>query len=263
MARKKSGTTDFFSKVGDKVLGTKRLPAKVKSGAKKIKEKASAEPKAEVPSKFRRFFEQRHIGWPEYVMLKAQLIILSFFAVTVVYVILLPQEVYIFIPLLLAISAYMAYFTRTQVKRAFKNDYSAYRSFMAMTLAIAWVFILALRHSPIPYTLESAPIAIIPPLLSIFFVVAVFTAFRLKYGRNYTFGEVQQVHGRRAVALVGYDIRSNVKAGLYPVESFIKVKRGDKVKLSVERALLGLRGAKIGAIIEKTQTPTKAASKAK
>ena len=84
-------------------------------------------------------------------------------------------------------------------------------------------------------------------------MIVSFVIFRLKYGRNFTYGNVEQVFGRRAAVRVGYDICSNVKAGLYTVESFARVRRGELVKLSVERPMLGLRGAKVKAILGKVR----------
>lgn len=253
MARKSSKVTDFFYKVGDAVLSVGRLPSKLKRRARKPKVKP---PKREVPQRLRGFFERRHAGWPEYVMLKAQLTILSLFVVAVIYMALLPAEVIVFIPLLLVLSAYLIYLAATQLKRAFKRDYPAYRSFVAMCVAIAWIFVLALRHSPIEFSLEAIHLALIPPLAAIVFVFVAFTAFRLKYGRSFTHGTVEEVQGRRAVVHVSYDICSNVKSGLYLVESFAKVRKGDQVKLSVERPMLGLRGAKVRAILEKSKPIT-------
>jgi uncharacterized membrane protein len=46
------------------------------------------------------------------------------------------------------------------------------------------------------------------------------------------------------VVRVGYDLRSNVKPGIYLVESLVPVRRGERVRVSVERGLLGLRGSR-------------------
>jgi uncharacterized membrane protein len=257
MPRKSSKATEFFRKVGDAVLKADKAPAEIKRRLPKVRKKPSAK-KPEIPRRFRGYFEQRHLGWPEYIMLKAQAVILALFLITVVYVVLLPGEALIFISILLAVSVFMVYLTMTQIKRAFEMDYPAYRSFMFMCLAIAWVFIITLRHLPIEFSPQSAQMAIIPPFVSILFVVVAFTVFRLKYGRNFTHGVVEQVQGHRAVVRVGYDIRSNVKAGLYPVESFVRIKRGDMVKLNLERSILGLRGSRIRTILQKVQPPTKA-----
>lgn len=249
MARKGSKTTNFFRRVGDAVLGVGKLPSKLKRKPK-VKKKAQLK-RPEIPKMFKNFFERRHAGWPEYVMLKVQIAVLALFVTAVVYLALLPAIIYVFIPLMLAFSVYLVYLAAAQLRRAFERDYPAYRSFIVMCIAIAWVFVLALRHSPITFSLESIYTSLIPPLFAIVFVAVAFTAFRIRYGRNFTYGRIEQAQGRRAVVRVGYDICSNVKAGLYTVESFTKVGRGDTVRLSVERPLLGLRGAKIRTILGK------------
>ncbi len=245
----KGGITDFFRRVGEAVLGIWKVPGKLKRRVRISKTKPVKRPREEVPGVLRDFFGRRYVGWPEYVMLKAQLAILALFVITVVYIVLLPAETLIFVSLLLAFSVYLAYLAATQFRRAFRRDYRAYLSFIAMCIAIAWVFVLALRHSPIEFSLESIYLSLVPPVATIVFVFVAFLAFRLKYGRNFTYGVVEQVRGRLATVRVSYDICSNVKAGLYTVESFVKVKQGDRVRLSVERPMLGLRGAKVSAVL--------------
>ncbi len=249
MARKSSKTTNFFRRVGDAVLGVGKLPSKLKRGAKAKRRL----PKPEIPRPLRVFFERRHAGWPEYVMLKVQLAVIALFVTTVIYLVFLPAETLILIPLLLAFSAYPVYLAVTQLRSAFKRDYPAYRSFVAMCLTIAWVFVIALRHSPIEFSLESIYLTLIPVVAALGFTLIAFVAFRLKYGRNFTYGRVEQVQGRLAAVRVGYDICSNVKAGLYTVESFTKVRRGDQVRLGVERPMLGLRGSKVKLILGKVK----------
>jgi len=245
MPRKSSKTTDFFRRVGDAVLGVGELPNRAKQRLrKKVK-------KPEIPRALQGFFERRHAGWPEYVMLKVQFAVIALFVAAVIYLVFLRAETLIFIPLLLVFSTYLIYLGVTDLKRAFEQDYPAYRSFVVMCLAIAWVFVIALRHSPVEISPESIYAAIIPPFFAIVFVAVAFVAFRFKYGRNFTHGRVEQAQGRSAVVKVGYDICSNVKAGLYTVESFVKVKKGDWVKLGVDRPMLGLRGSKIRAILNK------------
>jgi uncharacterized membrane protein len=252
MARKGSKTSGFFRRVGDAVLGVGKLPSKLKRRVRKPKVKLLSKPKREIPQRLRGFFERRHAGWPEYVMLKVQLAVLTLFAIAVIYLVFLPAEIFIFIPLLLFFSAYLVYLAATQLRQAFERDYPAYRGFVGIILAMAWVLV-GFRYLPFEFSLESIYMYLIPPLALVGFLGMVFIAFRLKYGRNFTYGTVEEVQGRRAVVRVGYDICSNVKAGLYTVESFAKVRRGDFVKLSVERPMLGLRGAKIRAILGKAK----------
>lgn len=232
-------------------MGGRKTPGKSKRDAKKEKAKPLQKPRQEIPGKLKGFFDNRHAGWPEYVMLKAQLGIVAIFVTAVIYLVFLPTESFIFIALLIVFSAYLSYLTATQLRRAFGSDYPASRSFVAMCIAIAWVFVLALKFSPVTLSMETLQMVIIPPLLAVGFVAIAFVAFRFKYGRNFTYGIVEETHGSRATVRIGYDIRSNVKAGLYAVENFTKVKQGDNVKVGVERPMLGLRGAKVRAILEK------------
>ena len=121
-------------------------------------------------------------------------------------------------------------------------------------MAVVWVFVLALRYFPVEFSLESIYMSLIPPLAGVCFVALSFIGFRLKYGRNYTYGIVERVHGRMAAVRVGYDICSNVKAGIYLVENLVGAKKGNAVKLNVDRPMLGLRGSKVKAILEKAGT---------
>lgn len=250
--KRSSKTVDFFRKVGDAVLGAGKIPSKLKRRARKPKVKLPPE-RREVPRALSGFFERRHAGWPEYIMLKAQLSILVLFLTAVVYIALMPAKVLVFTPLLLVISAYLVWLGATQIKRAFERDYPAYRSFIALCVAAAWVFVFALRHFPIEFSLETIHLALIPPAVALGFVFFAYMTFRLKYGRDFTYGTVEGVKGRQAMVRVSYDICSNVRSGLYAVDSFAKVKKGDLVKIGVERPMLGLRGAKVKAVLGKVK----------
>jgi len=236
---------DVFRKIGDSILNLRRLPSKV--ARRPIPGRMRVE-RGEVPARFRDFFERRHAGWPEYVMLKAQIAIVALFAASVVYI-ALPRAQIIVFALICALSAYALYLALTQLKRAFEHDYPAYRSFVIMCIGIAWAFVLALEY--LPSKLESPYAVVAPVLIAACLVLLAFAAFRMKYGRSYTYGVVQDISRGKAMVKVGYDLCSNVKSGVYAVESFAKIGKGDRVKLSVERPMLGLRGAKVRAILEK------------
>jgi uncharacterized membrane protein len=237
-----------FRKVGDGVLSLRRLPRRVAHRPRKLVTKMPEEKLEEVPARFKDFFERRQAGWPEYIMLKAQLAILALFAVSVTYIALARAQI-VFLVLISAFSAYAVYLALTQLKRAFKRDYPAYRGFVIMCVCIAWAFVLALGY--LPNRFGSIYTVTVPALIAVLFALLAFTAFRLKYGRNYTYGVVQDVSGDKAMVMVGYDLRSNVKSGIYTVDSFAKVEKGNAVKLSVERPMMGLRGAKLKAVLEK------------
>jgi uncharacterized membrane protein len=238
---------DVFRKVGDGVLNLRRLPSKVAHIPRRLPKSTEIQ-REEVPTRFKDFFERRQAGWPEYIMLKVQIAIVALFAVSVTYIALARAQI-IFFMLIFAFSAYAMYLALTQLKRAFKHDYPAYRSFVIMCIGIAWAFVLALGY--LPNKFESPYTVTVPALIAVFFAIFAFIAFRLKYGRNYTYGVVQDVSMGKAMVLVGYDLRSNVKSGIYTVDSFAMIEKGNRVKLSVERPMMGLRGAKLKAVLEK------------
>ncbi|MEW6592286.1 MAG: DUF2101 family protein [Candidatus Hadarchaeota archaeon] len=262
MTGKSSKTTDFFRKVGDAVLGANKLPKKLKVKAARLKRKTVPK-KPQIPKIFQGYFERRHAGWPEYAMFKMQLAFVILVLVAVVYSIFFPVESVIPLSLMLAFSAYLLHLAFVQFRQAFKQDYSAYRSFVIMCLAIVWIFIIVARVLMPAFNLtssfspESVYLSSVAVLGMLGMVIGLYSVFRFKYGRNFTYGTVDDVMGKRAVVRVSYDICSNVKAGLYTAESFVKVKKGDRVKLSVERPLLGLRGSKVRAVIGKAADPRK------
>lgn len=202
----------------------------------------------EVPPRLKDFFERREAGWPEYIMLKAQIAIVAMFGVSVTCIALARAQI-IFLVLISAFSAYLVYLALTQLKQAFKRDYPAYRGFVIMCIGIAWAFVLALGYLPSKF--ESPYTVTVPALIAVFFAILAFIAFRLKYGRNYTYGVVRDVSMGKAMVKVSYDLRSNVKSGVYTVDNFAEIEKGNNVKLSVERPMLGLRGAKLKAVLEK------------
>jgi len=249
---KKTGTkmANVFRRIGDGVLSLHKLPGRIARRPRRPPSPRMKIERKEPPARLRGFFEQRHAGWPEYVMLKAQIAIVALFAAAVVYTILPHTQIIVF-ALICAFSAYALYLIPTQLRQAFEHDYPAYRAFVVMCLGIAWAFVLALKYLPSELLPES-PYAVVAPALVVgCFALLAFAAFRLKYGRSYTYGVVQGVSGGKAMVKVGYDLCSNVKPDVYTVESFAKIEKGDRVKLSVERPMLGLRGAKVGAILEK------------
>lgn len=245
MTAKNSKIIRLFSYIGDIILGTGKHAPPVECWKKGL-----AKNRRTVPKILRGFFEKRHAGWPEYVILKTQIVILALFLTNVFYTVLLPSESLLFLAMLSICSLYLIYQTKTQLKPAFKQDYPAYQSFVAICIAINWALPLLLKLLPAIFPRESNLSAILPTFLAIGLVVIAFAAFRLKYGRNFTYGSVEKSRGRVVLVRVGYDIRSNVGPGIYSVKSLLKVKRGDVVKLSVARPLLGLGGTKVGEIVE-------------
>ncbi len=217
----------FFEKVGEAVLHP-RLP-RIRLRKKK---------KERIPGPLRGFFEKRHAGWPEYVVFKLQLSLLLLFFFVVLYL-FLPSPPTL-LPMLV-LSLYILSLSFTQLRRAFPEDYPAYLSFSLLCLCLAWL-LLTLRLWPPRLLAEPYP-SLLLPLALVLLSLLLYSLHRWRYGRDFTYGLVKEVRGGRAVVRVGYDLRSNVKPGVYLVESLVPVRKGERVKVSVERGLFGLRGS--------------------
>jgi uncharacterized membrane protein len=230
-----------FYRIGDAILSFKlRRP------------RFSKKPKSrdEIPKILRGYFEKRCLGWPEYVILKTQLALLGLIASLALHLVFFQQLEVVFLAAMGLFSAYAVLLVPTQIKRAFREDYPAYRAFVALNLGLVWGFWLAVRHvfpaisTNLAYTLAFPALSVVPVVL------LAYAGFRIRYGRDYTFGVVESVRGSKALVRIGYDICSSVKPGRCLVESLVTTRPGDRVKIAVERSLFSLRGSRIGAIVE-------------
>ncbi|MEM2536184.1 MAG: DUF2101 family protein, partial [Candidatus Hadarchaeales archaeon] len=113
-------------------------------------------------------------------------------------------------------------------------------SFTLLVLSFAWLLLLLRLLPPRPLTDSSS---LFLPLGLILLFLLSYSLHRWKYGRDFTYGRVEGVRGGKVLVRVGYDLRSNVKPGLYLVESLVTVRKGERVKVGVERGLLGMRGS--------------------
>ncbi|MEM2460497.1 MAG: DUF2101 family protein [Candidatus Hadarchaeales archaeon] len=217
----------FFRKVGEAVLYP-RLP-RLRPRKKTKKE--------EIPGFLKDFFEKRHAGWPEYVMLKLQLSLILLFLFSVLYLLLSHIPLLFF---MIFLTLYLLHLSLTQLKRVFREDYPAYLSFTLLVLSFAWLLLLLRLLPPRPLTDSSS---LFLPLGLILLFLLSYSLHRWKYGRDFTYGRVEGVRGGKVLVRVGYDLRSNVKPGLYLVESLVTVRKGERVKVGVERGLLGMRGS--------------------
>lgn len=221
---------EFFRKVGEAVLHPRPPRFRLRRARRK----------EEIPSWLRGFFERRYAGWPEYVMLKLQLYLILLFLLAVLYLVLLPPPLLFLVPMI-SLTLYLLHLSLTQLRRAFREDYAAYLSFSLLGLSFAWL-LLTLRLWPPNLLTEPYPSLLLPLALILLFLLS-YSLHRWKYGREFTYGVVEEVRGRRAMVRVGYDLRSNVKPGVYLLESLVPVRRGERVRVSVERGLFGMRGS--------------------
>ncbi|MEM2617958.1 MAG: DUF2101 family protein [Candidatus Hadarchaeales archaeon] len=227
--------SEFFRRIGEAVLHPRLPRVRLRLPRFKLERKG----RKEVPRVLRGFFEARHACWPEYLVLKAQLALLTAFLLAIGGVIYSGW----LLPLLLALlSAYLLHLL-PDFREAFGSDYQAYRAFILLSVALPWTLLVLLR-ARFYYS----------PFLALCFLLVSFTLFRVKYGRDWTYGTVESVQGRTVSVRVGYDIRSNVGAGLHVLQAPFKVRKGERVKLRVERPFLGLRGSRVVSILQKSST---------
>jgi uncharacterized membrane protein len=214
----------FFERLGEAILH----PSLPKFKLPRVRRRPGP---PQVPRPLRGYFERRGMGWPEYVILKVQIAFLFslLFAICAVF------SFWLVFPLAL-VSTYLLSLLR-QLKTAFGEDYPAYRFFLFLCFLLPW-FLFLTRFGPLFV------------LAGLGFLLVSVSTFRIRYGRDFTYGVVEKTMGGKALVRVGYDIRSNTKAGLYLAEAPLRVKKGQKVKVRVERPLFGLRGSKVGPIVE-------------
>ncbi len=249
MSDQNSKIIEIFRKIGNAILNIKKIPSKLGKTKTKLNKISR---RRQIPSLLQNYMEKRDAGWPEYVMLKTQLGIIALFGASVVLSFFWVSPL-ILAPIIAGLVGYLTYLTLSQLKVAFSRDYPAYRSLVVLSIMLS-LTIIFLRKLPITrfLYLRNFPYPSLVPVILILVIFTIsFTLFRIKYGRDYTYGTVKRVKGGKAVVKIDYDVKSNVKNGLYFLETMEDVNPGDKVKVDVDRPFLGLRGSEPTSIMEK------------
>lgn len=157
----------------------------------------------------------------------------------------------IFLLLEIVTGAFVIYMLFNRVKKMYAQDFSAYRDFFLMYLAVGVIIALVSGNSSLVMAFSFQTLPSLSVLIyAIIAVVAVFLIFRIRYYRNYTFGTVLEAGKKTAHVKVEYDIRSNVKPDLYLVENNLEAEEGDIVKLKIEEKILSTGGNKPLGIME-------------
>ncbi len=178
--------------------------------------------------------ERRNISASDYFILKVQLSSVLFFLCSVLISFgLLPSKP--FIPFVVLFFGYVVYGIKN-MDRYFGGDGKAYREFFSVYLFISLQILLIMNYFPENRRyVYAAVFSVIATLLFSFI-------FRLRHGRDFSYGEVVE-GGNIARVRLGFDLLSGVKPGVYPVLNTAGAKKGDRVKVSVQRGFLNLRGA--------------------
>ncbi|MBM4241332.1 MAG: DUF2101 domain-containing protein [Euryarchaeota archaeon] len=193
-----------------------------------------------------RFSSQEKEG----TILRLQIIAAAFLIISILYIFnFFSFIIYSVIGVLLI--AYMLYLLFTKVKLMYSRDFNAYRDFFLMYIAIGIILVLVGGNT---YLMMAFPFQFFPSfsvlIFAVILVIGVFLIFRIKYYRNYTFGQVIESGRKTAHVRVDYDIRTNVKPDIYLVENDLKVNDGSWVKLQIEGKILSTSGNKPIKIIE-------------
>ncbi len=253
MEKEDSRLLRFFKKIGGTIFGLKKLPKTMKEIRMESKPKNiySRSKERKIPNFLNDFFRKRHAGWPEYVILKAQIAIILLFGISTT-VVLFDSSLLIFGPIMIILTIYLILIAKSELKKAFICDFSAYRSFIGICVSLAWGAVFLLEYFP-PIFSSNLLRILFPIVIVILGAVFAFVAFRVRYGRDYTYGIIQDLKGEKAKVKIGYDLRSNVKQGIYFLDSYVPVSKGDVVEVKVDRSTLGLRGSKAEAIVERIE----------
>lgn len=178
----------------------------------------------------------------ELLSLKLQLAFLSYLILSLIPVFLKFWEIFIVVA-----SFYFLYLRYLLIaNREFFISYQPYRAFYLGLSIIATIsyggFIMVRKYSTSPYHYYFY-------LFSVLVAVLAFRYwFKSKYGRDYTYGVVEEVKGDLVRVYVHDDIAANIKPGYYWLPAVPDAEPGRIVKILVEEQTL--RGAKPVRIIE-------------
>ncbi|MCK9150657.1 DUF2101 family protein [Methanobacterium alcaliphilum] len=188
----------------------------------------------------------------ENTILRLQIMAGSFLIVSVLFVFNFISFI-IFAIVGLALVALTVYTLYNKIKLMYPDDFNAYRDFFLMYIAVGFILVIVAGNSAItmafPFQFFPSFSVLIFALLA---VLAVFLIFRIRYHRDFTYGEIIEVGSNTSHVKVEYDIQSNVKPDLYLVENNgIDLKEGEQVKLEVRGSTFNMNGNKPVKIIEK------------
>ncbi|BDH79372.1 MAG TPA: DUF2101 family protein [Methanothermobacter sp.] len=182
----------------------------------------------------------------ENTVLRLQVAAAGFIITSILYAFnIIPLLIFLMVGVLLIILIiYILYY---RVRLMYPQDFNAYRDFFLMYIAVGFLVIIV-ANNPLIYSLFS--FMLLPSLGVLIFaliaVATIFIVFRIRYHREYTFGEVIEAGENTSQVRVDYDIRSNVKPDIYIVENNkFKVKEHDIVKLAIESSWGGNKPKKI------------------
>ena len=150
---------------------------------------------------------------------------------------------------------FIVYTLYYKIKVMYPQDFNAYRDFFFLYVAVGLIMVLVGGNTALTMAF---PFQIFPSFTLLIFAVlavgAVFLIFRMKYHRNYTFGEIIEAGNNTSHVKVDYDIRSNVKPDIYIVENNgFDVVEQEMVKIEIDGSAFNMKGNRPSKVIGKVE----------
>ena len=151
--------------------------------------------------------------------------------------------------------AFIVYTLYYKIKVMYPQDFNAYRDFFFLYVAVGLIMVLVGGNTSLTMAF---PFQIFPSFTLLIFAVlavgAVFLIFRMKYHRNFTFGEIIEAGNNTSHVKVDYDIRSNVKPDIYIVENNgFDVVEQEMVKIEIDGSAFNMKGNRPSKVIGKVE----------
>ncbi|MGC9516097.1 MAG: DUF2101 family protein [Methanomicrobiales archaeon] len=191
----------------------------------------------------------------ENTVLKLQIISGLFLVISILYIFrFLSLILFIFLALILI--GLLWYLLFKKVKLMYAEDFNAYRDFFLMYIAVGIILVIIGNNAALTMAF---PFQFLPSftvlIFAVILVAAVFLIFRIRYHRDFTYGQVIELGKNTAYVRIDYDIRSNVKPDIYIVETNnFDVKENEWVKVQIETGFFSMNGNKPVKIIDKVST---------
>lgn len=188
----------------------------------------------------------------ESTVLRLQIASGAFLVASVLYVFhFMAFYIYAIVGLLLV--GFIGYALYNKIKLMYPQDFNAYRDFFLLYVAVGIILVIVGTNTNLTLAF---PFQFFPSFSLLVFaviaVVAVFLIFRIRYYRDYTYGEVVEAGNNTSHVKVDYDIRSNVKPDIYIVENNgLEVSDNEIVKMEIDGSTFNMNGNRPSKIIGK------------
>jgi uncharacterized membrane protein len=186
----------------------------------------------------------------EDTIFRLQLLSISFLILSILYVFNFLNLV-LFLLLAIVIAAVIFYFLYNKIRLMYGSDFAAYRDFFLMYLAVGIILVFVGNNSNfmMAFSFQFLP-SLTVLIFAVISVLALFLIFRIRYSRDYTYGEVVDIGKKTAHVKIDYDIRSNVKPDIYIVDNSYGAQEGDQVIVKVDEKIFSTDGNKPISILE-------------